>query len=56
MFVCIFIYTDKKQNRTSVLKACLHCGKMNPDPIRILSGSVLSGSDVVRLRPHCNNR
>ena len=38
------------------LKACLHCGKMNPDPIRIQSGSVVSGSDVVRLRPHCNNR
>ena len=39
-----------------VPKACLHCGKMNPDPIRIQSGSVVSGSDVVRLRPHWNNR
>ena len=37
------------------LKACLHCGKMNPDPIRIQTGSVVSGSDMVRLRPHCNN-
>ena len=33
-----------------IVKACLHCGKMNPDLIRILSGSVVSGSDVVRLR------
>ena len=48
-----------RQWKTSLiptLKACLHCGKMNPDPIRIKTGSVVSGSDVVRLRPHCNNR
>ena len=44
------------ENAYGRLKACLHCGKMNPDPIRIQSGSVVSGSDVVRLRPHCNNR
>ena len=39
---------------TYTFKACLHCGKMNPDPIRIQTGSVVSRSDVVRLRPHCN--
>ena len=52
----ILVYCHVHEGLDGTIKACLHCGKMNPDPIQIQTGLVVSGSDVVWLRPHCNNR
>ena len=55
-YECSFEFWPNPTSLALCFKACLHCSKMNPDPIRVQSGSVVSGLDVVRLHPHCNNR
>ena len=41
MFVCVFIYTDKKQNRTSVLnwhfEAIIECIRSHLIPVSLVS-------------------